>query len=227
MKTNSSSTQITLTACAGPRRTTLRSAGCVTMTAILCLVAVTPPRASAQAPVQAGGTWTLVQSTWTHGVSVQVENPSQIASLSRRGGGATIQTASPQSFGSGPTQTWVHFAVPTPAVQAGVRLRLQRVNLLWDTNSVAYSLPPQPIGGYIRAVHVWDGDTKLAEFGGLSSIGHLLPSGVYERVNPLDIQGTPYVNWGIVVCILIEAPTGINLKGVGADFYQFLTSASK
>ena len=174
--------------------------------AMAAFIALTTPRISAQ-------TGSLVSSSWTHGVSVQIEDPSQIASLSRRGFAAQLRTYS---------QTWVHFAIPTPVIQSGTRLRLQRVMLLWSTDQVTYSLPPQAFA-YVRALHVWDGDKKLAEFGGFNTIGHCTTTiGCgYEVINPFNIPGAPYVNYGIVVSLLIDAPVGVNLKSVGGDFYTY------
>src|SRR5262249_26556715 len=147
-------------------------------------------------------------SCWTHGVSVQVEDPSRIASASRRGFGVSLRT-----YG----QTWVHYAIPTPTVNSGTRLRLQRIRLLWDTDIVGYSNPPTPSGAKIWAVHVWDGDHKLAEFGEdkFRLIGQPYVPGVDDlRNNPADIPGNPLVYWGVVVSILVDAPIGINLKAV-------------
>jgi hypothetical protein len=88
--------------------------------------------------------------------------------------------------------------------------------LLWGTNRVAYSRPPQPVGAHIWAVHVWDGPIKLAEFGEVAYIGQF-----DSPMNPFDIPSTPYISWGIVVSVLIEATEDIVFKSAGGDFYTF------
>ncbi len=167
-------------------------------------------RTSAQAP----GVWTLAAASWIHGVSLQVEDPSSIKSLSRRGFQTQVQTYK---------QAWVHFAIPTPVVQSGSKLRLRRVRLLWDTDVVYYTCPAQP-NGRIWAMHVWDGDNKLAEFGeeNFHYIGKCRGQDVQDvRTNDLEIPGTPYVYYGVAISMLIEAPAGINFKSVGGEFYLF------
>jgi hypothetical protein len=179
---------------------------------VTAIVGFGPPIASrASAQVAVGGS-TLALGSWVHGLSVQPEDPSRIASLVRRGFQAQLRT-----YG----QTWIHFAIPTPAIQSGARLRLHRVMVLWDTDRVSYTSPPQPIGARMLAVHVWDADNKVAEFGEVQTIGQFLPSGVYERANPFYIPNTPYVYYGTGVSILIDAPVSINLKSVGGDYYLF------
>jgi hypothetical protein len=178
-----------------------------TMTAIIGLGSAAASRASAQAT---GGS-TLVSANWTHGLSVQVEDPSRIASLVRLGYQAEVRT-----YG----QTWVHFAIPTPVIQSGSRLRLARVRLLWGTDNVYYTLPPMPIGAAIYAVHVWDGNKKLAEFGEVPTIGVSNLYG-YDPTNPFDIPGSPYVYYGVGISLLIDAPVGINLRSAGGEFYIY------
>jgi hypothetical protein len=221
-----------------PNRTFGAIARAVSVTAALIAVAVS--QVSAQStnscqPGTIGCVGTLVSANWTHGVSIQVEDQSRIARLVRRGFGTEVLT-----YG----QTWVHFAIPTPVAHSGERLRLQRIKLLWDANRgaivVPYINPPIAVGAKIWAMHVWDGDVELAEFGNdrFRSIGQPYVPGVAGQdllTNFLDIPGAPYVYYGIVVSLLIDAPPSgsncnpggcvLDLKAIGGDFYNYSSTA--
>jgi hypothetical protein len=186
------------------RRNVLKAIG--STATLLGVAAAAAPHARAQST----SGWSFACASWIHGVSLQIEDQSRIAALSRRAFQAALRT-----YG----RTWIHFAIPTPVIFNGARLRLQRVMLLWGTNVVSYTRPPQPIGARIWAVHVWDGANKLAEFGEVPFIGQF-----DSPMNPFDIPGAPYVSWGIVVSVLIEADQEILFKSAGGDFWTYTGS---
>src|SRR4051794_13996880 len=105
----------------------------------------------------------IAQAMWTHGHAVNVENRAWV--VQRTGNAGRIAAT-----GEG----WCHFAVPTPVIVADRRLRLDSVLLRFFTGDQAS----------ITAVHVWDGDTRVATHDGLNLTG----SGRVER---FSVPGQP------------------------------------
>ena len=145
---------------------------------------------------------------WTHGHSVQPENPS-LAIIERYGWGATVDTNYGFHVGSVIFQDhWLDFAIPTPTFQPGPQ-KITAVHLDFVTDSAQ---------SYVSAVNVWDGMIRIGAFEPLALTG----------MNPMatfSIPGTPVVTRGVGVsvkiAILPDLPPGvrkIHFRGVGADF---------
>jgi hypothetical protein len=132
----------------------------------------------------------LAHAMWTHGVSVQVENPERLSFDRRYGFFARLRG---KPFNS----TWVHFAVPTPAIVDGKRLHASSVYLRYRTGP----------GASIGAVHVWDAERRrIGTYDGLA-----LTSGSGFRVSGFSVPMRPPVYYGIGISILLKFGDDANL----------------
>lgn len=89
----------------------------------------------------------LKHASWVHGNTVVLEDPNNIL-VKRRGGGTELQ------FGPtavSPPGTWCHIAIPTPVIVNDVRLKVQKVFLLFQTGQHAA----------IDNLHVFDGPRRI------------------------------------------------------------------
>ncbi len=93
----------------------------------------------------------LKYASWVHGNAVVLENPSNILVM-RRGHGTEMQfTFAPGRPAQG---TWCHIAIPTPVIVNDVRLKVQKLFLLFKTGQHAS----------IDNIHIYDGPWKIAAF---------------------------------------------------------------
>jgi hypothetical protein len=131
----------------------------------------------------------LVQAMWTHGHSMQIEYPERL-DLERRLG-FYIQTR-----GKPFTGNWFHFAIPTPVIVDGRRLCVGSVMIRFRTGS----------GASVHAVHIYDGETKIAAHDGLN----LSPQGsfVWPR---FDVPTHPPIRWGLGISIGVRFGDSANL----------------
>jgi hypothetical protein len=139
---------------------------------------------------------TIALAMWTHGHSVQVEDPSW--PVQRTGNAGRIARSN--------TAGWCHFAVPTPVIVADRRLRIDSVLLRYFTGDESA----------IHAVHIWDGDTRLAIHENLSLSGP-------NRVDRFQVEGKPEVRWGIGISVNVGfgfelEEAWIEFNAAGADF---------
>ena len=86
-------------------------------------------------------------TVWMHGNSLQVEHPDRLVELWRTGFLGRL-------VGQPGTENWIHFAIPTPVIADGQRLRAARIALVFRTDS------PDAV---LNTVHVYDGDRRIAE----------------------------------------------------------------
>lgn len=119
----------------------------------------------------------------------------------RQGGGVTWR-------GKGGTSNWFHISVPTPVIDDDVRVRLERVFVLFSIDRWAQ----------VQSVHVFDGPYRIATFDGLGISGN--HSGNIDPNNNWAISGAPEVRWGIGITVGMEFGQEANLyfSGAGADF---------
>jgi hypothetical protein len=136
----------------------------------------------------------LKHAAWIHGTSVELESKSW--SALRQGFYTTLRPSNET------TSAWVHFAIPTPVIVNGVRLKAQSAMIRFTTG------PQASIG----AVHVYDGERKIAEHNGTNYRGAL-------QFIREGIPNTPEVLWGTGISILV------NCNGNGPDAYIQLISA--
>jgi hypothetical protein len=138
----------------------------------------------------------IKHAAWTHGTSVQFENHSWALRSLRQGFYTTVTPSNDVTSG------WVHFAIPTPVIVNGVRLKAESAMIRFTTG------PQASIG----AIHVWDGETKLYERNGTNY------KGKNQFVREV-ISNRPEVKWGTGISVLV------NFNGTGADAYVQLISA--
>jgi hypothetical protein len=127
---------------------------------------------AAEAPVK------IAYASWIHGHSMQIEYPDRIASQWRAGFGLTVE-------GKPGTDNWFHFAIPTPVIINDVRLRVDSVMLRFRTASV---------DAFVRDVHVYDGEVKIAEHNDI----YLSQENLLAR---LVVPKRPELLWGLGVSL--------------------------
>ncbi|KAJ9658714.1 hypothetical protein H2201_007679 [Coniosporium apollinis] len=137
----------------------------------------------------------IKHAAWTHGSDIQLESLSWRAL--RQGYWTTVRPGWEGRFG------WVHFAIPTPVIVDGVRLKAESAMIRFKTGKNAT----------ITSFHVYDGERKIASHDGLN-LRSDQPQ-FYRR----DIPGDPQVLWGTNISL------GIEFDGDGADAWVALISA--
>jgi len=120
----------------------------------------------------------ISHASWIHGHSMQIEYPDRIASQRRAGYSINVE-------GKPGTSNWFHFAIPTPVIINDTRLRIDSVMLRFTTGSV---------DAFVRHVHVYDGETKIAEHNDI----YLSGENSFVR---LVVPDRPEVRWGIGISI--------------------------
>jgi hypothetical protein len=141
----------------------------------------------------------IKQASWTHGLGVELESSSW--SALRQGFFTTVRPSNEGTFG------WVHFVIPTPVIVDGTRLKAQSAMIRFSTGSTAK----------ITNFHVYDGETKIAEYNGLALSGNLQ---FVRQAVPNNHQ----VLWGTGISLGVQfSGTGVNdyvqFIGAGIDFY--------
>jgi hypothetical protein len=135
---------------------------------------------------------------WTHGCGIQIETPSRFASVTRYG----FYTA---LVGKANTSSWVHFQIPTPLIVDNVRLK---------ANSVLLSFKTSAADAQVKAVHVYDGATKIASFERLAYSGNV---GMIR----FTLSNAPLIYEGLNISILTSfgSKAEIDFISAGCDFY--------
>jgi C1A family cysteine protease len=142
----------------------------------------------------------LAQAMWIHGHSIQIESPEAIARLWKAGFYAEVE-------GKPGTNNWLHFAIPSKVIVKDRRLRVGSVMLLLETLSA---------GAIVRDVHIYDGDTKIAQHNGVNVTGN---AGFVR----FDVPTHPPVKWGIGISVGVTFKSGsasrvMRFKSAGCDF---------
>lgn len=121
----------------------------------------------------------LAHAMWVHGHNMQIEYSDRLDSIWRAGMFIRIE-------GKPSTKNWFHFAIPTPVIVDGNRLRAGSVMVRFKTGSV---------DAFIRAIHVYDGERRIATHNNLN----LAPNN-WEWPR-FDIPGNPEIRWGLGISI--------------------------
>lgn len=144
----------------------------------------------------------LAHAMWTHGHSMVIEYPASLTATWRAGFFIRVE-------GKKGTGNWFHFAIPTPVIVDNNRLTVGSVMLRFRTASN---------DAFIHAVHVYDGETKIASHDNL----HLAPNQwAFER---FDVPPHPEVLWGLGISIGVQfnanqrAKNQIEINSAGCDF---------
>ena len=90
---------------------------------------------------------------WTHGTSVQVENPG-VVKVTRYGFYTRVD-------GNSGAATWFHFAIPTTVILSDVRKQVDSVMLQFES-----------LGATVTNVHIYDGPAKIAVYDSMNLEGH-------------------------------------------------------
>lgn len=141
-------------------------------------------------------------TSWVHGASMQVEYPSRMTSVRYTGPFVRIEGAEGQN-------TWVHFPVPTPAVNNGARTKARAALLSFRTRSHAA----------VHEVIVYDGEKRIAEHMGIDLKGDHLDG-------RFDIPSAPEVDRGLNITVGVIFDNGapdirsmqIEIVGAGIEF---------
>lgn len=131
-------------------------------------------------------------ASWTHGNSIVVENPENLARVGHFGWGGDMLIQP----GKG---SWFHIPVPTPVIVNDVRTRLLRVFLLFRID---------PGQGEIRNVHVYDGVGKFQAFDGLHLQGD--HGGGLDGSNTFNLPTPHTVVFGIGISFFFQAAVGFD-----------------
>ena len=146
---------------------------------------------------------TLAHAMWTHGHSLQVEYP-QRGTVERKGFSAKYIREVVEGAGF----NWLHFAIPTPVIVSDKRLKVGSVMIRFKSSHGQ---------AYVNAIHVYDGEKKIAEKNKLK----LYPK--QWHVERFDLPTTPQVKWGVGISVLVSFGGDdrvIEFSAAGCDFIQ-------
>jgi hypothetical protein len=134
--------------------------------------------------------------SWIHGSSVQVQDHDHVYRIVRKGNYTEVWGKPPTA--KGPPNCWYRFAIPTPKVLEGMKVRLPGTTLRFGTGSVVV----------VRHVHHWDGDKQIAR----SDNVHLTGKKTWKWLAP---SPQPLVNAGLNISVKVEtgSHSAFTLKG--------------
>lgn len=150
----------------------------------------------------------LAQAMWVHGHSMQIEYPDRIDQQIRAGFYIKVK-------GKPFTGNWFHFAIPTPVIVNGERLRVGSVMVRFRTGP----------GTSVHAVHIYDGEHKIAAHDGLN-----LSSKQFSWPR-FDVPTHPPIKWGLGISIGVKFGDDANLppdkllmeiSSAGCDFVKII-----
>lgn len=133
-----------------------------------------------------GGPGKLENATWIHGNAALIEHPDRLQYQRYYGFYNRV-------IGKANTDNWIHFALPTPVIEDGRRLVMDRFMLRAQTGSAAT----------LRDVHIRDGHKVVALLNGVNRSGSL----GFEK---FGVASMPWVYWGISVSLGFEFAAGSN-----------------
>jgi hypothetical protein len=131
----------------------------------------------------------LAHAAWLHGHAAVVERPERLSEHTLYGFFARMRG---KPFNS----NWVHFAIPTPVIVERRRLRAGSVMIRYRTGP----------GCSIHAVHVWDGERRIASYNGLN-----LTAPNSFRWPRFEVPGHPPIKWGLGISVGLKFGDGANL----------------
>ena len=147
-----------------------------------------------------GGPGALENATWIHGNAALIEHPSRLESQRYYGFFNRV-------VGKPNTTNWIHFALPTPVIEDGIRLNMDRFMLRAVTGSQAT----------LRDVHIRDGERVVSLQNGVNLKGSL-------SFAKFGVASMPDVRWGISVSLGFSFGAGssgsrrVDLISAGFDY---------
>ncbi|MCP4308592.1 MAG: matrilysin family metalloendoprotease [bacterium] len=133
-----------------------------------------------------GGPGRLENATWIHGNAALIEHENAVDFERKYGFYNRI-------VGKANSTNWIHFALPTPVIEDGRRLSLDRFMLRAVTGSKAT----------LRDVHIRDGERVVALLNGVNRSG-VMP---FAR---FGVASMPAVRWGVSVSLGFDFGSGTN-----------------
>jgi hypothetical protein len=149
------------------------------------------------------------QASWTHGNSLTVETPPNLAAIIHYAWGTDLRFDPGQS-------SWCHIPIPTPVIIDDQRLHVRNLYLLYSVKEGE---------GSIRTILTYDGPHLMKTFDGLSLAGDHGHS--VTAWNTLDMSNYGnVVAFGISISFLFQAAIDspnpkplLTITAAGADFF--------
>ncbi len=155
------------------------------------------------------------QAMWIHASSLQVEYPERLEHISRKAFHTRLK-------GKPGSSNWVHFPIPTPVVGTWMKepsgLKIEGKSLQYrryHVTKVFVHFRSESSHGKVTALHLHDGQKRIAEFPGLGLFGE-------NPFKAFQLKDDPEVQQGI--CLSVAVAFGkhqrwIEFHSAGADFY--------
>jgi hypothetical protein len=140
----------------------------------------------------------LAHAAWVHAAALEVEYPERVESQARMGFACHVR-------GRAGTDNWIHFAIPTPVIVQDRRLKAGSVMLRFKSSD----------GALVHAVHIYDGERRIAAHDGLS----VQPSS--WSAERYSVPGSPEVQWGLGISVGVRFPAAggqLDFSSAGCDF---------
>lgn len=131
------------------------------------------------------GSYSIAHAPWVHGTDINIEYPERLESI-RRAGFYTYL------YGNANSSNWFHFAVPTPVIVDGSRLKIVRAMIRCRTHSAS---------AIIKHVHIYDGYSRIAAHNDVNLTGD-------NWFAKYGVAHKPYVYWGLGISIGVEFQGG-------------------
>lgn len=140
----------------------------------------------------------LVHAAWIHGHAMEVEFADRVVRETRAGFFLRLE-------GRPGSENWVHCAIPTPVIVRDQRLKAGQVLLRYRAAG----------GALVHAIHVYDGETKIADYSGLNK----QPAEWVTETH--DVASDPQVSWGLGISVGVRFPRAgghLDFASAGCDF---------
>jgi hypothetical protein len=147
-------------------------------------------------------------ASWVHGHSLTLEQPTSLTLTCLGYGGVVTIPATPTVAGG--HSGWLHLAIPTPVLVGSVRAKLNRV---------LFHYKPDPSGGIIDRVHVWDGANRIYVNDNLTLWGS-------EQLATFNFTEPPSIWRGVGISIHVRGCMFFSPPGCDANTIQFISAGA-
>lgn len=153
---------------------------------------------------------TIKAAIWVHGSIFKPEYPDRLTKVKPIGWGLEI-------IGRGGTDNWFHASISTPVILDGIRPKLSKVFVLFNSAS------PKIVKATVSDVHIYDGKNRVKAIDGLSLSGD--HGGAIDSSNSWSIEPAITIHSGLGISVHVHFPQGplhsdtqITFNTAGADF---------